>query len=167
MTPTYRDAGPADLPAIDRLFRASFAATFGHLYAPADLASFFARFTPETWAERLATHRFHLADVDGEPVGYAQLGAVTMPAEHAPGDRELRQLYLAEEAKGTGIADALIRWTIATARRQGAGTLFLSVYVDNARAIRFYARYGFTDIGAYAFMVGDHEDEDRIMRLVL
>ena len=167
MTPTYRDAGAADLPAIDRLFRASFAATFGHLYAPADLQAFFARFTPEAWAERLATNRFRLAEVGGEPVGYAQLGTVTMPTEHVPGDRELRQLYLAEHAKGTGVADALMRWTIDAARAEGAATLFLSVYVDNARAIRFYDRYGFRDVGAYAFMVGDHEDEDRIMRLDL
>lgn len=167
MTTRYRDATAADLPAIDRLFRDSFAGTFGHLYAPADLHAFFARFTPEAWAGELATHRFHLAEVDGEPVGYAKLGAVTMPTEHTPADRELRQLYLAESAKGTGIADALMRWTIDTARAEGAAALFLSVYVDNARAIRFYTRYGLRDIGAYTFMVGDHEDEDRIMRLDL
>ena len=167
MTPRYRDATPADLPAVDRLFRTSFAATFGHLYPPADLAAFFARFTPQAWAGELATHRFRLAEVDGVPVGYAKLGAVTMPTEHAPGDRELRQLYLVETAKGTGIADALMRWTIEEARDDGATALFLSVYVGNARAIRFYARYGFADVGAYAFMVGDHQDEDRIMRLTL
>lgn len=167
MTPRYRDAAAADLPAIDRLFRDSFAATFGHLYAPADLAAFFARFTPDAWAAELTTHRFRLAELGGVPVGYAKLGAVTMPTAHAPGDRELRQLYLTEQAKGTGIADALLRWTIDTARAEGAAMLFLSVYVDNARAIRFYTRHGFADIGAYAFMVGDHEDEDRIMKLTL
>jgi hypothetical protein len=41
------------------------------------------------------------------------------------------------------------------------------VFVDNVRAQRFYARYGFQDVGRYAFMVGSHEDEDRLMRLAL
>ena len=39
MQPTYRDATPADAAALDALFRASFTTTFGHLYAPADLAA--------------------------------------------------------------------------------------------------------------------------------
>ena len=45
--------------------------------------------------------------------------------------------------------------------------MWLSVYVDNHRARRFYARNGFEDRGRYAFMVGAHADEDRLMRRML
>ena len=38
------------------------------------------------------------------------------------------------------------------------------VFVDNHRARRFYARYGFEAVGRYDFMVGNHADEDIIMR---
>ena len=48
----YRDAAPADVDAIDALYREVFAETFGHLYDPADLAAFFARF-PQTNKLRL------------------------------------------------------------------------------------------------------------------
>ena len=44
-----RRATREDLPAIDALFRRSFADTFAHLYAPEDLAAFLAEFTPEAW----------------------------------------------------------------------------------------------------------------------
>ena len=37
----------------------------------------------------------------------------------------------------------------------------------NHRARRFYERYGFEEIGVYTFMVGDHADEDHLMRLAL
>ena len=37
-----RNATAADLPAIDHVFRQSFGDTFGHLYAPHDLADFLA-----------------------------------------------------------------------------------------------------------------------------
>ena len=57
--------------------------------------------------------------------------------------------------------------TASTARRRGAGEIYLSVFVDNHRARRFYERYGFEPVGRYDFMVGTHADEDIIMRLKL
>jgi len=58
----------------------------------------------------------------------------------------------------------LMDWAIDTARLRGAEELWLSVYTDNHRARAFYARNGFEDMGPYIFMVGAHEDEDRLMR---
>jgi len=58
-------------------------------------------------------------------------------------------------------------WSNEEARRQGADDLYLSVFVDNHRARRFYERYGFEFVGLYAFMVGTHADEDHVMRLRL
>jgi RimJ/RimL family protein N-acetyltransferase len=51
-----------------------------------------------------------------------------------------------------------------TAVRRGADELYLSVFTDNHRARRFYERHGFQPVGRYHFMVGDHADEDIIMR---
>lgn len=163
----YRRPTAADAPALDALFRASFAATFGHLYTPANLAAFFAKFTPEAWAEDLATLDFQVAEQDGVLLGFAKVGPLTLPATPTGHAMELRQLYLADTAKGTGVAQELMAWVLATARARGADELWLSVYIDNHRARRFYERHGFVDMGPYAFMVGDHADEDRLMRLVL
>ena len=58
-------------------------------------------------------------------------------------------------------------WAIDHAKARGANDLYLSVFVDNHRARRFYERYGFTFVGTYAFMVGSHADEDHVMRLAL
>jgi ribosomal protein S18 acetylase RimI-like enzyme len=38
------------------------------------------------------------------------------------------------------------------------------VWSENTRALRFYAEYGFTKLGQYQFMVGDHADQEWIMR---
>jgi ribosomal protein S18 acetylase RimI-like enzyme len=79
----------------------------------------------------------------------------------------LRQLYLDEEAKGTGLAQALMEAALAEARARGVKELYLTVWVDNHRARRFYERYGFEEVGAYAFVVGSTIDDDRILRLRL
>jgi diamine N-acetyltransferase len=165
----YRDATEADLPAIDALFRESFVATFGHLYRDEDLAAFLAKFTPEAWASEFAEPglAFRIAeDADGL-AGYAKISNLTLPAETEARTTELRQLYLTERAKGSGAAQALIDWAIAQGRARGSEELWLSVYVDNHRAKRFYEKNGFEDRGTYHFMVGEHADEDRLMRRLL
>jgi ribosomal protein S18 acetylase RimI-like enzyme len=169
MTVTYRDATPDDLAAVDALFRASFVATFGDLYAAEDLAAFLDGFTPEAWRGELASggHAIRLAEQEGELIGFAKVADPTLPVTPAGKALELRQLYLAESAKGSGVAATLMDWVFAEGRRRGCGELFLSVYVDNHRARRFYERYGFEDVGPYRFMVGNHADEDRLMRLAL
>jgi ribosomal protein S18 acetylase RimI-like enzyme len=165
----YRDATPEDVPAIDAVFRQSFIDTFGHLYAPEDLAAFLARFTDAAWRGELTDrdYAFRLAEEDGTLAGFAKISSVTLPVEPAAPAVELRQLYVLGPWQGSGIAPELIGWALAEARRRGAEELYLSVFVDNHRARRFYARYGFEAVGRYDFMVGDHADEDIVMRLKL
>ena len=165
----FRDGTPRDAAALDALFRRSFVATFGHLYAAEDLALFLAGFTLDAWRSELLdpAMAFRVAQDGGALVGYAKIGAIALPVSPSGPAVELRQLYVDEGAKGTGVGPALMDWTIAEARTRGAGELFLSVFVDNHRARAFYARRGFVDIGPYAFMVGNHRDEDRLMRLTL
>ena len=79
----------------------------------------------------------------------------------------LDQLYILRPYQGAGIAHALMDWALEEARRRSATRLYLTVYVDNHRARRFYDRYGFEAVGRYDFMVGSHADEDIIMRMVL
>lgn len=166
---SFRDATAADLPAIDRVFRQSFCDTFADLYDPPDLAAFFASFTPEAWAGEFADprYRFRVAEVDGEIVGYLKLGPSALPVETDKRALELRQIYVLKAHHGSGIAAALSEWAIDEARRGGFEELYLTVYVDNHRARRFYDRYGFEAVGRYEFMVGSHADEDIIMRKAL
>ena len=121
------------------------------------------------WATELADPRFtiRLAEDDGIAAGFAKLGPPSLPFEARGPSAELRQLYVLAPWQGAGVAVTLMDWTIATARAQGATDLYLSVFIDNERAKRFYARYGFERIGTYTFMVGKHEDEDDVMRLAL
>jgi ribosomal protein S18 acetylase RimI-like enzyme len=169
MTVTYRDASPADAAALDRIFDTSFCDTFAHLYSREDLDAFLSSFGIGDWQEQLAAPSFatRIAEVDGEPVAYVKLGPMNLPVESDGPAMLLDQLYVLKEHHGAGIAHALMDWGLAEAARRGAAQLFLTVFVDNHRARRFYDRYGFEDVGRYDFMVGNHADEDIIMRRTL
>lgn len=163
---TCRNATPADAPLMSRLGAQTFSDTFGHLYTPENLAAFLVNHSEENWLAELNDPGLtvRLAEQDGEAVGFAKVGPHKLPVPASGPAAELRQLYVLVRWHGTGVAQALMDWAMDEARARGAGEMFLSVFIDNHRAQRFYARYGFEAVGSYAFMVGDHEDEDLIMR---
>jgi GNAT superfamily N-acetyltransferase len=67
----------------------------------------------------------------GSPLGFFAL----------KGD-ELYQFYVAAEARGSGMASALIASAEAMLREQGTETAWLSCAIGNARAARFYEKSG-------------------------
>ena len=166
---TYRDATPDDAALMSRLGPETFVETFGHLYSPENLAAFLLNHKVENWTKELTDPRFRvrIAEQNGEAVGFAKIGPPSLPFEVTGPTAELRQLYVLKPWQGGGVAPVLMDWVLAEARARGAEQIFLSVFIDNLRAQRFYARYGFEAVGAYAFMVGTHADEDIIMRAKL
>lgn len=164
-----RDATASDLPAIDRLFRQSFCDTFAHLYDPRDLDQFLAGFTAEAWRSEFDDPRyaFRVAEAGGAVVGYVKLGPISLPVAPTVPAIELRQLYVSRDHHGSGIATGLMDWALEESANRGAAEIYLTVFTQNHRARRFYARYGFAEVGPYAFMVGNQADEDLIMRKCL
>jgi diamine N-acetyltransferase len=169
MSIDYRIATAADAEALAEFGALTFTDTFGHLYQPADLEIFLQNHSPENWHKELKDPAFtvRVAETDGRLVGYVKLGPPHLPFEPRGEAAELRQLYVIEEMKGQGVAQALMEWVIDRARHRRADYLYLSVFTDNHRARRFYEKYGFEPEGTYAFMVGSHADEDIVMRLKL
>jgi GNAT superfamily N-acetyltransferase len=169
MTIAYRDARPEDAELLAELGSVTFTETFGHLYSPENLAAFLESHSPQRWrAERGdAAVAVRLAEEDGRAAAYAKLAPPSLPFATDRPAIELRQFYVLAPWQGRGISTGLMAWALAEARRRGAEELYLSVFVDNHRARRFYARYGFGQVGTYDFMVGTHADLDLVMRLDL
>lgn len=169
MSVGFRPAQAQDAPTLDRIFNTSFCDTFAHLYRPEDLDAFLSNFGLEDWRGQIVdpAHAFRIAEVDGVAAGYAKLGPVKIPVATDRPAILLDQLYVLKEHRGAGIARGLMDWAFGEAARRGAEEMYLTVYVDNHRARRFYDRYGFEGVGRYDFMVGNHADEDIIMRKVL
>jgi ribosomal protein S18 acetylase RimI-like enzyme len=162
----YRDAAIADAALIADLFARSFCETFAHLYKPEDLAAFLDGVTAEAFEVELSDPSFEIriAEADGTAVGFAKLGSPSLPVETPPDTLELWQIYVLSGWQGSGIGPALFDWAAGRARNRGGRHLQLTVYVDNHRAKAFYERRGFSEVGRYDFMVGNHADEDIIMR---
>ena len=161
----FRQAGPGDEARLAEIGAATFVETFGPLYTAADLQAFLAQAqTEQSWAAELADPALKvlLVEQQGKPVAYAKVGPRSLPYQPEGPAMELRQFYVLKPWQGEGIAPRLMDWVLGKARERGAREICLSVWSENERAKRFYARYGFAYVGPYKFMVGDQADEDEI-----
>jgi len=167
---TYRDARPDDGAVLGGLARATFIETFGNLYTLPDLETFLVGVSDAAYAAELADPdvEVRFAEAGGIPIGFCKISSLKLPADTGAASAvELRQLYIFRPWQGAGIADVLTRWAMARARARGADEMWLSVFTENPRARRFYARYGFVEIAPYRFMVGNQADEDILCRAML
>lgn len=167
---TYRDATADDAAAIAAFGRENWAATFANVgYSPEDLAAYLNKsFSADIQRAEIGNPelRYRLAfDAEGL-VGFCLMGVQSLPVDEAR-SLELHRLYVAERAKGAGVANTLMEDCIAWARAHDASALYLSVWENNFRAQRFYRRWGFADFSEWDFMVGKTADRDLIWRLAL
>ena len=61
----------------------------------------------------------------------------------APGDMELRKMYLHPDTRGAGVGKRLLEESIAWCRGRGAGRVVLDTTEKMTRAIAFYEANGF------------------------
>ena len=165
---TIRRATPADADTLSDLASRTFVETFGHLYPQEDLAFFLGdAYAADKQAVILAhpDYAVWLLEDDGVAVGHAAAGPCGLPhAQVAPGDGELKRLYLLASHQGDGWGGRMFaqaeRWLL----RDGPRTLWIGVWSQNFGAQRFYTRHGFEQVGIYQFPVGRVRDVEFILR---
>jgi ribosomal protein S18 acetylase RimI-like enzyme len=162
-----RSAGADDALALAAFAEHVFRDTFGP-HNRADNMDLYcsAAFAVEQLRRELADRDRHtvLALARGELAGYAQLCAVPPPScVTGPDPLELNRLYVDPRWHGGGLAHALMAHAIEIARQRSAQTLYLAVWKHNHRAIAFYAKHGFVQVGSAPFLLGTEIQIDPVM----
>lgn len=105
-----------------------------------------------------------LSRSSGELVAYAQIRRSTPPScvTHAV-PIELHRLYVDRRAHGSGLAAKLVQAIHQAAYEFEGRHIWLSVWEQNARAISFYKKVDFVDVGSTFFMVGPDKQVDRVL----
>jgi diamine N-acetyltransferase len=156
---TIRRATPADAAALAELGASTFRDAFASGNTPEDLELYVSKTYGEAQQRRELEDPAQIALVveDGcALIAFAQL--------RIEGERlEIARFYVDRGHHGRGIAHALMQRVIDTARDLGVSTIWLGVWERNPRAIRFYEKYGFADVGAQPFLLGRDLQTDRVM----
>lgn len=168
-----RVASVRDAAMLATLGARTFEETFAAENRPEDMAAYMAYAYGEDQQRRelmSAGTTFLIGEIEGTPAAYAYVrpapfpaGAVTDVAPSFGSALELVRFYVDAPFHGQGIAALLMDAVVAEATRRGAAALWLGVWERNARAIRFYEKSGFRDVGSHPFQLGGDLQRDRLM----
>jgi len=154
----------ADLSLIT--FRDAFA---GHpKNAPDDLNAYMSTaFNLDRIADELLDEMniFLLAEIDGQPAGYAKLILDSIEdGISATRPIELSRLYSHQIYLGRGVGQALMNECFRYARKLEHDVIWLGVWEYNPRALAFYKRNGFNEVGKHIFQLGTDPQTDLLMQ---
>jgi diamine N-acetyltransferase len=165
--PQIRRARHADASALAEFAARIFVETFGADNHPSDLAEHLARSYGVIQQGRELADPAYITivaeDLD-DLAAFAQIRRSAAPAcvkSHAP--VELYRFYVDTRWHGRGLARRLMTGVHEAARELGGASIWLSVWERNPRAIAFYSKCGFSDVGATDFFVGADRQTDRVM----
>ena len=124
-------------------------------------------FSTEAFAKILAgTPTFFTVAVhENALVGFAQTtigNGAAQPLVPSGPPAELDRLYVQEPFTNHGLGSRLLLSHQALAAEHGAAVLWLTPWVGNHRALRFYAKHEYEDYGLVFFHLGQQKVENRV-----
>ena len=164
-----RYAAPADAALITELAGETFHDAFaGHPLMPADDLNSYVEetFTVERMTLELQDPKalFLLAEISGEPAGYAKLVAgIRAAGIDSENPLKLQRIYARQKFLGAGIGQDLMNRCLLEAARGGHDSVWLSVWEHNLRAQAFYRKWRFETCGFIDFQLGKSTMRDFLM----
>jgi diamine N-acetyltransferase len=165
--PSIRYAKPSDAKRLAALAEETFRDTFGSVNAVEDM-NLHCR---TSYGEAIQLAEISNAGMatlvcedGGNLAAFAQLRWSAAPgcvSAKSPG--EIQRLYVAKSWHGKGMAHDLMAACIGEMEKRESDVVWLGVWERNPRAIAFYKKFGFGEVGDHIFPLGIDPQRDIIM----
>ncbi|TDS18716.1 ribosomal protein S18 acetylase RimI-like enzyme [Maribacter caenipelagi] len=111
---------------------------------------------------------FYCVYSKNEIVGYFKLNVKDAQSELKQDDSiELERIYVLHKHQGLGLGEQFLHHIKTIAQERNKKTLWLGVWQENKRAIKFYERHGFQKFDTHPYYIGSDEQTDWLMRFNL
>ncbi|BCN29735.1 GNAT family N-acetyltransferase [Anaeromicropila herbilytica] len=112
--------------------------------------------------------RFYIVEHNNNVVAYMKANFDTAQTEIGHDNSlEVQRIYILKEYKGKHIGKRLMEKAIELAKSNDLKYMWLGVWENNINAIKFYEKQGFEIFDSHIFKLGDDEQTDYLMKLVL
>jgi len=161
----------SDITTICEIGTKTFFETYAQRNSVADMQQYLAtNFNQQAIKKQIENHgsAFYIAYLENKPIGYLKLNtaeAQTDLNEH--NSVEIERIYVLAAYHGKNIGQLLYQKAAAVAKEKGKSSIWLGVWEQNPRAIRFYEKQGFEKFDTHIFIVGSEEQTDYLMRKLL
>lgn len=169
MNVKIRPASPLDLVALQAIGRKTFAETFAASNSAENLAAYLEEgFSEDKLGAELRNEnsQFYFALQKEDVIGYLKVNWGDAQSENQdPNALEIERIYVLQQYHGTQVGVLLYEQALAIAKARKAPYIWLGVWEENPRAIRFYQKQGFVEFGEHIFQLGDDAQRDVLMKL--
>ena len=165
--PSIRYAKPSDAKRLAALAEETFRDTFGSANAAEDMDLHCRTSYGEAIQLAEISHAGMvtlLCEEGGDLAAFAQLrwsAAPSCVSAKSPG--EIQRLYVAKPWHGKGVAHGLMAACIKEMESRKSDVVWLGVWERNPRAMAFYKKFGFGEVGDHVFPLGTDPQRDIIM----
>lgn len=109
---------------------------------------------------------FYFAENNGEILGYLKLNFKDAQTEKLEENHfEIERIYVLKAFLGQKIGQILFDKAIEIGREKNLEYVWLGVWEENHRAIRFYGKNGFEIFGKHDFILGEDVQTDLLMKM--
>jgi len=148
-----------DATFISLLGRITFGEAFGHLFRDKNnLLEYYNRTFSVSKIQNslgISSNKFWIAFVDDLPVGYAKLKLYSSSDFiDSKNVCQLQKIYVLNDFLSMKIGSQMQNMLLNEAQNLGFEKIWLSVWDGNKKAIRFYERNDFVNIGTHNFQIG-------------
>lgn len=168
MNVIIRQASPFDLAALQAIGRKTFVETFAEGNSAENLAAYLEEgFSEDKLRTELRNDnsQFYFALQKEEVIGYLKVNWGDAQSENQdPNALEIERIYVLQQYHGTQVGALLYEQALSIAQARKAPYIWLGVWEENPRAIRFYQKQGFVEFGEHIFQLGDDAQRDVLMK---
>ncbi|WP_167400540.1 GNAT family N-acetyltransferase [Flavobacterium psychrolimnae] len=164
-----RKATVSDLDSIQNISIQTFTETFAAVNTPENIADYIknslnsAQLTTEL---KNLNSQFYIAYSNDEVVGYLKINFSDAQTESFNENAlEVQRIYVLQNFHGKNIGQLLLDEVKKIAQITNVDSVWLGVWEENHRAIRFYTKNGFVVFDKHVFMMGNDEQTDLLMQL--
>lgn len=160
-----------DLHLLQKIGSQTFYETFAAENSEENMSKYLEEsFSPEKLIGELNQEgsEFYFATLDQRIIGYLKLNSGQSQTELQDKKAlEIERIYVLKEFHGKAIGQILFEKAMEIAQQIKVDYVWLGVWEENKRAIRFYKKNGFTEFDKHIFRLGDDEQTDIMMKLQL
>lgn len=172
MNPTkIRKATVSDLETIQKMSIQTFKETFANVNTPENIATYVKKsFSVKQLTTELnnVNSQFYVAYLNEEAVGYLKINVGDAQTETFNRNAlEVHRIYVLRKYRGKNIGQLLLDEAKNIAQHTSVECIWLGVWEENHRALRFYTKNGFVLFDKHVFIMGNDDQTDLLMQLVL
>lgn len=162
---------PNEILILQKIGRQTFQETFSDFNSEENMKNYLEEgFSVEKLTLELCSKdsEFYFATHDNEIIGYLKVNFGDAQTELKDNKAlEIERIYVLNAFHGKRVGQLLYDKAITIAKEKGVEYVWLGVWENNVRAMRFYTKNGFVAFDKHIFKLGDDEQTDIMMRLKL